>query len=149
MTYEIREIDAVLNRHIIEEFNALDPYFPDLQDRHFKHGYWWLALKTDHPDAVGEVEAAVAFAGMVPFTLPNIGYMKRCFVMPGHHGHGLQYRLLKARELKARQLGWTCLVSECRSDNKHSANNFRRAGFEPFEPEQPWTPDSVFFRKHI
>lgn len=146
--YEVREIDGILNRDILEEFNALDPYFPPLQDRHFSDGFWWLAVRTDHPDAIGEVEAAVAFAGLVPF-LPKIGYFKRCFVMPGHHGHGLQYRLMKARELKARQLGWTMLVSECRSSNERSANNFRRAGFDEFEPEQKWAVDSIFFKKTL
>lgn len=80
--YEVREIDGILNRGIIEEFNALDPHFPLLQDRHFTEGFWWLAFRTDHPDAIGEVEAAVAFAGLVPF-LPKVGYFKRCFVMPG------------------------------------------------------------------
>jgi GNAT superfamily N-acetyltransferase len=146
--YEVREIDGILNRNIIEEFNALDPHFPLLQDRHFTSGYWWLAFRTDHPDAIGEVEAAVAFAGLVPF-LPKIGYFKRCFVMPGHYGRGLQYRLMVAREAKARQLGWTMLVSECRADNEHSANNFRRAGFDEFNPEQPWAKDSLFWIKKL
>jgi len=148
MMYEVREIDGVLNRDIIEDFNALDPYFPPLQDRHFRDGFWWLALRTDHPDAIGEVEAAVAFAGMVPMEpFPNVGYLKRCFVMPGHYGHGIQYRMLKARELRARQLKWTMLVSECRADNEYSANNFRRAGFDEFMPEQPWSQDSIYFKK--
>jgi GNAT superfamily N-acetyltransferase len=148
VTYEVREIDGILNRGIIEEFNALVPEWPPLQDRHFTAGHWWLAFRTDHPDAIGEVEAAVAFAGLVPF-LPKIGYFKRCYVLPGHYGHGLQYRLMKARELKARQLGWTMLVSECRADNERSANNFRRAGFDEFEPEQKWAQDSIYFKKSL
>lgn len=146
--YEVREIDGILNRDIIESFNDLDPYFPPLQDRHFQTGYWWLAFRTDHPDAIGEVEAAVAFAGLVPF-LPGVGYFKRCFVMPGHHGHGLQYRLMKARELKARQLCWTTLVSECHEGNSYSAANFRKFGFEQFEPEQPWAKDSIYWIKTL
>ncbi len=148
--YEVREIDGVLNRDIIESFNALDPYFPELQDRHFKNGYWWLAFRTDHPDAIGEVEAAVAFAGLVPMEpFEGYGYCKRCLVLPGHYGNGLQDRFLHVRIWRARELGWTQLVSECRSDNKYSAYNFRRAGFERFEPEQPWAKDSIFFKKAL
>jgi GNAT superfamily N-acetyltransferase len=151
VSYEIREVDSLLNRHILEEFNALNPAFPDLQDRHFKNGFWWLAILSDHPDAVGEVEAAVAFAGLVPMTpFHGVGYLKRCFVMPGHHGHGLQYRMMMARELKARQLGLTVLVSECAADNSYSAANFRKAGFDPCEPEQVWgEPGSLFWVKSL
>ena len=149
MTYEIREIDGPLNRDVIESFNDLDPHFPPLQDRHFT-GFWWLAFRTDHPDAIGEVEAAVAFAGLVPFEpIPQAGYFKRCFVMPGHYGHGLQYRLMVARELKARQLGWKVLVSDCRTDNSFSASNFRKFGFTQCDPEQPWAKDSLFWQKTL
>jgi len=145
--YEVREIDGILNRDIIESFNALDPYFPELQDRHFTSGFWWLAFRTDHPDAIGEVEAAVAFAGLVPF-LPKIGYFKRCFVMPGHYG-GIQLRMMAAREERAKELGWTTLVSECHESNSRSAANFRKFGFEEFEPEQPWAKDSIYFKKSL
>jgi len=139
--YEIHEVDGVLNRETLEAFNALDPYFPPLQECHFTDGYWWLAFKGDEP---------VAFAGMVVF-LPFqvIGYLKRCLVTPNNHGHGLQSRLMLARELKARQLGWTHLVSECHQDNSYSAANFRRANFTQAFPEQPWAKDSLFWVKAL
>jgi GNAT superfamily N-acetyltransferase len=141
LIYEIVEVNGVHHSYTIDALNRLDPYFPELQERHIVSGYWWLAYLNDDP---------VAFAGMVPMVpFPNVGYFKRCLVKPGHHGHGLQYRLMKARELKARQLGWTMLVSECRSDNERSANNFRRAGFDEFEPEQKWAQDSIFFKKTL
>lgn len=151
MTYEIREIDGGLNRNIIEYFNTLDPQFPDLQDRHFDAGFWWLALRTDHPDALGEVEAAVGFAGLVPFEpFAKIGYYKRCFVLPDHHGHGLQYRFMMAREAKAKSLGWDVVVSECGGDNTHSASNFRKAGFDRCEPEQRWgASGSIYWMKAL
>jgi L-amino acid N-acyltransferase YncA len=86
----------------------------------------------------------------VPFEpFPNIGYLKRCYVNPDHHGHGLQFRLMVARETKAKQLGWTHLVSECRVNNKHSIANFTKAGFIQCEPEQPWERDSVYWVKAI
>ena len=141
MTYEIHEVDGILNRETLEAFNALDPYFPPLQDRHFKHGYWWLATKGDDP---------VAFAGIVPFEpCPRIGYLKRCLTKPDHYGHGLQFRLMSVRETKARQLDWTHLVSECLEENTYSAANFRRAGFVQTFPEQPWAKDSIYWIKTL
>jgi hypothetical protein len=56
---------------------------------------------------------------------------------------------MEARELKAKQLGWTHLISECRMTNKHSAANFMKAGYIQCEPEQPWEQDSVYWVKAI
>ena len=71
-----------------------------------------------------------------------------CF-NPDHHGHGLQFKLIVARELKAKRLGWTHLVSECRVNNKYSTANFIKAGFIQCEPEQPWERDAVYWVKAI
>jgi GNAT superfamily N-acetyltransferase len=139
--YQIHEVDGVTFSDRINTFNKLVPEWPVLQQRHFTKGYWWLVYLNEKP---------VAFAGLVPFEpLPNIGYLKRCYVYPDHHGHGLQFRLMMARELKAKQLGWTHLVSECRVNNKHSSANFIKAGFIQCEPEQPWERDSVYWVKAI
>jgi GNAT superfamily N-acetyltransferase len=141
MSYQIQEVDAVTFSDTINAFNKLVPEWPALQPRHFTKGYWWLAYLEETP---------VAFAGLVPFEpIPNIGYLKRCYVYPDHHGHGLQFRLMAAREAKAKQLGWTHLVSECRVNNKHSTANFTKAGFIQCEPEQPWERDSVYWVKAI
>jgi hypothetical protein len=141
MDYEIAEVDGIANRHTIEHLNSLSPeIFPTLTARHLERGHWWLVYAGD--DAVG-------FAGLVPMTpFPNVGYLKRCLVRSGHHGHGLQHRLMAARELKARQLGWTMLVSECLESNSFSARNFARAGFIQVIPEQKWGAEgSVYWVK--
>lgn len=138
--YELSEVGGLDNRATIEYFNSLDPIFPPLELKHLVNGFWWLAYLDDDP---------VAFAGMVPFGIPNVGYFKRCYVKPDHHGRGLQFHLMAARALKAKQLGWTCLVSDCGEGNTHSANNFRRFGFVEFEPEQPWAADSLFWLKTL
>jgi GNAT superfamily N-acetyltransferase len=141
MPYQIHEVDGVTFSDTINAFNRLVPEWPLLQQRHFTRGYWWLAYLEETP---------VAFAGLVPFEpLPNIGYLKRCYVNPDHHGHGLQFRLMEARESKAKQLGWTHLVSECRVNNKYSIANFAKAGFIRCKPEQPWERDSVYWVKAI
>lgn len=139
--YALREVDGITHADEIHRFNQLVPEWPPLQSRHFTDGYWWFAYLDENP---------VAFAGLVPFEpFPNIGYCKRCYVSPDHHGHGLQFRLLAARELKAKQLGWTHLVSECREDNFWSSANFRKAGFELCEPEQIWAKDSIYWIKAL
>jgi GNAT superfamily N-acetyltransferase len=137
MCYVMAEVDGVQCADTINDLNALEPYFPPLLERHFTDGYWWIVHKGVEP---------AAFAGLVPFEpFKGYGFLKRCLVKPDHHGHGLQFRLMCARELKARQLGWSHLISECLACNSYSIANHRKAGFEPFEPEQPWAKDSVFW----
>lgn len=142
MTYQIREVDGNEFADTLHSFNSLDKYFPLLEPRHLSDGYWWLVFHA------GEV---IAFAGLVPFEpFPDIGYLKRAYVLPDHRGHGLQYRLITIRESKARELCWTQLVSECAASNVRSANNFRRAGFAACDPEQKWgAPGSVFWKKEL
>ncbi len=137
--YEINQVDGVVFADTILRFNSLAPEtFPPLEEHHLTDGYWWLAYLYDEP---------VAFAGMVPF-LPGIGYLKRCFVL--HRGHGLQYRLMLARCMEAKRIGWTHLVSECHETNTHSAANFLRANFSPFAPDQKWAGEhSLYFIKHL
>lgn len=142
MTYIIHEVDGVIFADEIIRFNAMVEDWPKLQPRHFESGYWWVAYLD---------EILVAFAGMVPFEpFPNVGYLKRCYVCPDHHGHGLQYRLMLARILKSKQLGWNMLVSECSAENRWSAGNFLKAGFSRVDPEQRWArPTDQYFAKMI
>jgi GNAT superfamily N-acetyltransferase len=145
MPYIFEEVDATDPgaAHTIHHFNALCPeIFPELEARHLENGYWWIAYCEGEP---------VAFAGLVPMSpFDGYGYLKRCYVLPDHHGHGLQLRMMVAREVKARQIGWTHLVSECGAGNSWSASNFRRAGFDLTEPEQKWgEPGSVYWIKSL
>lgn len=142
MTYELHEVDGVTFAETLAGLNRLVPEWPELQTRHFENGYWWIAYHG------GEI---VAFAGLVPMTpFVGYGYLKRCYVKPDHYGHGLQFRMMVAREVKARQLEWTHLVSECLSTNSFSSGNFRRAGFSVCEPEQKWgEPGSVYWVKEL
>lgn len=140
--YRISEVSGEECADEINRFNRMAPEtFPELTERHLTNGFWWFAYLDNEP---------VAFSGMVemlPFA--NIGYLKRAYVLPDHRGHGLQLRMLVTRELKARELGWTQLVSECASGS-HSARNFCRAQFARVEPEQPWgAPESIYWAKAL
>jgi hypothetical protein len=94
--YRIREVnghdddvaDALAVLHRLTFFDGAS--VPD-----FDEGHWWLAL----------VEAVpVAFAGLVPSTRAcNAGYFSRVGVMKKHCGNGLQLRLMRAAEIRAKR----------------------------------------------
>jgi hypothetical protein len=64
-------------------------------------------------------------------------------------GSGLQLRLMRALESRARQIGWSTVVSDT-TDNLASANNFIRAGYRLYQPQTPWAwPNTLYWRKAI
>lgn len=106
----------------------------------FNKGWWWV-IWTD-----GEI---VGFAGMTPSDLKGGGYLKRSGVLSSHRGNGLQKRLIRIRERKARKEGFTFLVTDT-TDNVHSANNLISCGFKVIEPEIRWAfKNSIYFRKEL
>jgi putative acetyltransferase len=138
-SYVIYEVDAQGSAEAIHFMNSLaSDLFPPLQDHHLETGFWWCVFHG--PDHI------VGMAGMVPFEpFTNVGYLKRCYILPDHRGHGLQLRLLQAREDHARQLGWTQLVSETHLNNQSSGRNFERAGYRKCEPEQKWVSHPAIY----
>jgi len=140
--YAIHEVDGPLNADLLDSLNALAPeIFPPLTPQHYSDGFWFIAYHHEIP---------CAFAGLVPFwPFQEYAYFKRCLITsPEHYGHGIQFRMMMARELRARQAGYTTVVSECGPKNHFSASNFRKAGFELVEPEQKWAgPNDLYWRK--
>jgi GNAT superfamily N-acetyltransferase len=144
--YRIKEVDASADEvaEIIRAFNS-DPEskFPDLTDAELDGAncYWWIAYCDKEP---------VGFAGMVPSRQwANVGYLKRAGVSPAHRGRGLQLRFFRVREKRAKQIGWSHLISET-TDTIYSANNFIRAGYRLYEPQKPWAfQRSLYWIKQI
>jgi GNAT superfamily N-acetyltransferase len=140
--YRIREVDgqdeevadalAELHRLIFHDTARI----PD-----FDSGHWWLACHDKTP---------IAFAGVTPSTrVSNGGYFNRVGVIRKHRGRGLQLRLMRAMESRARNNGWTSVVSDT-TDNVASANNFIRAGYRLYRPQHPWAwPNTLYWRKSI
>lgn len=63
--------------------------------------------------------------------------------------NALQLRLMRALESRARQVGWSSVVSDTTA-NLASANNFIRAGYRLYEPLSPWSyPNTLYWRKSI
>ena len=141
MNYQIKEVDGVAFADTISNFNKYVDTWPLLQQRHHTDGYWWLVFCNTE---------VVAFAGLVPFDpCPNVGYLKRCYVLPEHRGQSLQQQLIQVRENKAKELGWITILSDCRISNTRSSASFRRAGYRLCDPEQPWEKDSLYWVKEI
>jgi len=142
--YIIREVSGGAHFEVLNYLNAQAPdRFPALEARHLNDGHWWLVRTWDR--------TIVGFAGLVEmFPFEATGYLKRAYVTPEHRGNGLQVKLMKLREAKARELGWRALVSECAGDNSVSAGNFIKCGFTVVDPEQKWgAPGSIYFVKRL
>jgi len=141
MTYRIREVDGD-DEEIAETLDLLhDLCFMDASLRpKYDYGFWWLAYCGNEP---------VGFAGITPSTIgPGVGYLKRAGVLPAHRGHGLQRRLLRVRERRARELGWRSVITDT-TDNVPSSNNLIKAGYRLFEPH-PWAfKHSLYWRKEL
>jgi predicted N-acetyltransferase YhbS len=92
----------------------------------------------------------VAFAGVVPSSRAyNAGYFSPVGVLKKHYGNGLQLRLMRAVESRARHNGWSCIVSDT-TGNFASANNFIQAGYRLYQPEYPWAwSNTLYWRKSI
>lgn len=142
LMYRIRIVDAS-DDDVAETLADLHrlTFFDAAATPAFDLGAWWLAYHDND---------AVAFAGIVPSThVRNGGYFSRVGVLKRHWGRGLQRRLMRAVEARARRIGWNSIVSDT-TDNPVSANNFIQAGYRLFEPETPWAwAHTLYWRKWI
>jgi GNAT superfamily N-acetyltransferase len=140
LSYKIREIDGGDNADILADIHKT--CFKDTAKQvDYEQGYWWLAYNDKEP---------VAFAGITPSTLGfNTGYLKRVGVLPEHRGQGLQKRLIRVREARAKKQGWSRIVTDC-TDNPASANSLYKAGYKMFTPTWPWAFDnSLYWTKNL
>jgi GNAT superfamily N-acetyltransferase len=140
--YRIREVDA-LDDEVADLLGDLHrmTFLNSAPLPQFDTGHWWIASLRGAP---------VAFAGIVPSVLiPGCGYFCRVGVVRSHWGRGLQLRLMRVMEHRARRNGWHGVVSDT-TDNIASANNFIRAGYRLFEPRVPWGwASTLYWRKPL
>jgi GNAT superfamily N-acetyltransferase len=140
--YRIREVDGHDDEvaGMLTELHRLT-FFDGAPMPEFDWGHWWLAYHGARP---------VAFAGVVPSTHAyNAGYFCRVGVLKRHWGCALQLRLMRALESRAKQNGWSSVLSDT-TDNIASANNFIRADYRLYHPKCPWGwPNTLYWRKTI
>lgn len=97
-------------------------------------GWWWIMYDGSLP---------IGFCGMYKSTTwANTGYLCRAGISPGYRGKGLQKRLIRVRERRARVLGWTHLVTDT-YENPASANNLIACGYRNYIPRTPWGAEGV------
>lgn len=104
-------------------------------------GCWWLVHHAGEP---------VGYAGLKwSHTEVDGIYLCRSGVLEEHRGHGLQVRLLRARETWARRTLATVMVTDT-TDNYASANSLIKAGYRLYKPDEPWAfPNSLYWRKKL
>jgi GNAT superfamily N-acetyltransferase len=99
-------------------------------------GYWWILYDGVTP---------VGFAGLHPSSQwGGTGYLARAGVVKDYRGKGLQKRLIRVRERKARALGWSHLVTDT-CGNPASANNLIACGYRMYEPRTPWGIETTVY----
>lgn len=141
--YRIREVDGAEEdvADWIETLHRITASFPDIPPKALLEGFWWLVFFGSTP---------VAFAGMIKSThVQRAGYFIRVGVEDKHRGNGLQLRLMRCLERRARARGWSQIISDT-TEATHSANNFIRSGYRLFDPAHPWAfPHSLYWKKDL
>jgi GNAT superfamily N-acetyltransferase len=80
----------------------------------------------------------------------GLAFLCRVGVDRAHRGHGLQKRLIRARELAARRAGIKQLVTYCVPWNEASANNLIACGYRLYRPASRWGgAGCIYFQKRI
>jgi GNAT superfamily N-acetyltransferase len=106
-------------------------------------GHWFVARAKDTGLCAG-------FACLKVCDQPGYGYLARAGVYRDYRGKGLQARLIRVRERKARELGLTHMVSDTHKDNWASANSLIRCGYRMYQPDEPWALDnSIYWIKKL
>jgi len=140
--YKIREVNA-FDEDIADTLCDLHrlTFFQSAPIPEFELGHWWFAFCDRLP---------IAFAGLTPSThVVNAGYFCRVGVLREHWGKALQLRLMRALEARARNNGWSCIVSDT-TCSVASANNFIKAGYRLYDPDHPWAwPHTLYWRKFL
>lgn len=105
-------------------------------------GYWWIAYtETGVPAAFCSMKASLRWEAT--------GYLSRSGVLPKYQGQGLQKRMIRVREAKARRMGWKWLITDT-SENPASANSLIFCGFKMYEPNRPYgLKTSIYWRKRL
>jgi GNAT superfamily N-acetyltransferase len=140
VNFRIREVDT--SRDDVQlKLSLLQDIAPEFPRADVDAGHWWVA---EHDGFW------VGYATMVKSThYNNAGYFSRVAVRPTYRGHGLQRRLMRAIEMRARKNGWTRMVSDT-TDAVFSANNFIRQGYRVFDPRHPWAfANSIYWTKDL
>lgn len=149
MTFRIQEVDGAEDHYsyelrVLHDLTFFDPaILPN-----FENGYWWLVWDASEPKAAKP--PPIAFAGFTPAaSTPGAGYLKRAGVLKSFRGQGLQGKLIRVREMKARRIGLVTMLTDT-TDNPASSNALIKAGYRIIEPSYRWAFEhSIYWQKKL
>jgi hypothetical protein len=104
-------------------------------------GNWWIAYQDNQP---------IGFAGIVPSARwSDVGYLCRSGVIFSARGRGTQKRLIRVRQIFAKKMGWSWLITDT-TDNPPSSNSLISCGFKLYDPSIPWGgKNTLYWRKKL
>lgn len=129
---EVREADAALLRWL--QLATLPGDVPIPTDE----GHWWVAYQDGSPVGYAGVKRSTRWLDAM--------YLCRAGVLALARGQGLQKRLIRVREAKAKALGMRWLVTDT-FQNPASANSLISCGFKMFTPSTPWASEGACYWK--
>lgn len=99
----------------------------------------------------------VAYCGEIPVGFAmlslqdnKIAYLARSGVLLEYRGYGLQRRLIRAREMFARKLNFTKIITYTKIYNINSINNLQKCGYWLYEPEEEYADaDCLYWIKEL
>lgn len=143
MSYRFAQVDTD-DEEVVELLNELHvaTFAATADPPEWDYGWWWIGWER-------RSATPAAFCGVVQSSLSEHAcYLKRAGVVRGHYGQGLQRRMIRFRERKARLLGFTRAVTDT-TTNHRSANNLIAEGYRLFNPE-PWAWEhSLYWTKDL
>ena len=135
---EVRQVDASIERNAALLHWLQLAILPLDVPAPTNEGHWWVVNRDGAP---------VGFAGMRQSAQwLDAVYLCRAGVLPAVRGQGLQKRLIRVREAKAKALGARWLVTDT-FNNPASANSLIGCGFKMFSPSIPWAAEGACYWK--
>lgn len=132
--YVLREVDGEKQRDLLTHLQH--ECFPEDSLEDPGRGYWWVLTAGREPAGFCSIRDVK--------DTPGVGYLSRAGVLPTHRGRGLQRRLIRVRLRKARNVGWTRVITTT-YDNPASSNNLIACGFRLYVPETPWGVEGTLY----
>ena len=104
--------------------------------------HWWIVEDEDRRPG--------GFAGLFEYDdRKRTGFLCLAGIIPRLRGQGLQRRLIRVRERRAKILKLSRLISYTASDNVTSANNLLACGFRLYTPRWEWGIKGGFYLQKL
>lgn len=123
--------------------------YPALQEIHGLHPH--NLIEPGFTFVIARIEEAAVGCGALRRLKPDIGEVKRMFVLPDFRGRGIARRILKALESRAHELQYRSVCLETGIGQPEAIGLYKSAGYHeiPGFGEYAGNPFSVCFEKRL